>query len=201
MLGGAGPESGPRDSGKEALRWLLQAGFRRHPARREHADHGRLRNRRADPPAAALRDHADHLHQRRQRHGDARLARLLVRRGRLHPDAGRAGNPAGEDRGLRRSLQKDRAGQTAGRRTRRVHSRAGGARRSGSRARSGSPFSPTRATSSPARSSSRRRFATSRIWSCRGWRTFASSIRRRKTELRQVAVAHRDPEQEPKLRD
>ena len=49
------------------------AGLRGHPARRAHADHGRLRDRRAHPPAPAVGDDADHLHHRvRQRRDRAR---------------------------------------------------------------------------------------------------------------------------------
>ena len=75
--------------GREALRLLLQQRLRGDPARRQHAGHGRLRDRGADPPAQELGAHADHLRHRVQRR-DARRARLLARRGRLHPDAGRS---------------------------------------------------------------------------------------------------------------
>ena len=42
-------------SGEEALREILQTRLRGHPARRQHARHGRLRDGRADPPATSDR--------------------------------------------------------------------------------------------------------------------------------------------------
>ena len=41
--------------GAEALRQVLRARLRRHPARRQHAGHGRLRDGRADPAATRAR--------------------------------------------------------------------------------------------------------------------------------------------------
>ena len=49
---------------------------RGHPARRQHAGHGRPRDRRADPPAQAVRAHADHLHHRLRRRDADRAAAI-----------------------------------------------------------------------------------------------------------------------------
>ena len=45
-----------RSSGNEALQRLMERRVRGHPARRQHAGHGRLRDREPDPPASALRE-------------------------------------------------------------------------------------------------------------------------------------------------
>ena len=60
-------------SGREALRAASPPGVRGHPARRQHAGHGRLRDGGADPPAEELRAHPDHLRHRVRRR-DARRA-------------------------------------------------------------------------------------------------------------------------------
>jgi PleD family two-component response regulator len=48
-------------SGTEALQRLMESGVRGHPARRQHAGHGRLRDGGDDPRAPAFREDADHL--------------------------------------------------------------------------------------------------------------------------------------------
>ena len=60
------------------------ARLRGHPARRQHAGHGRPRDRGADPQPQPLGAHPDHLHHRRLRRRGAHGAGLLARRGRLH---------------------------------------------------------------------------------------------------------------------
>ncbi len=78
-------------------------GLRGHPARRPHADHGRVRDRRAHPAAPAVRDDADHLHhcarERRDRHRPLRR-----RRGRLHLRPRPAGRAARQGVRLRQPL-------------------------------------------------------------------------------------------------
>src|SRR5207237_1232098 len=73
-------------------------------ARRAHADHGRLRDRAADPAAAALRAHAHHLRDRprpgRDRHG----TRLQPRGRGLRLRADRARDHARQGQRLRRAV-------------------------------------------------------------------------------------------------
>ncbi len=52
---------GHRHFGRGCAARAAQGRLRGHPARRVHARHGRLRDRRADPPARADRAHPDHL--------------------------------------------------------------------------------------------------------------------------------------------
>ena len=52
------------DSGEAALRAVMRADLRGDPDGRPDAEHGRLRDGRADPQRAAVRAHADHLHHR-----------------------------------------------------------------------------------------------------------------------------------------
>ena len=53
-LSGLGEELVLANSGREALRHVLERRFRGHPAGREDARYGRLRNRRADPQPPAI---------------------------------------------------------------------------------------------------------------------------------------------------
>ena len=99
-------------SGEEALKAVLQRRLRRHPARRQHARHGRLRDGRADPQAQEVGPHADHLRDGVYRR-DAHDRGLCARRGRFHLDAGRADDPAGQGEGVRRSVPDDAAGSPA----------------------------------------------------------------------------------------
>ena len=71
-------------SGEEALRSVLRARLRGHPARRQHAGHGRLRDGGADPPAQA--DRRTRRSSSSPRYADEmRISEgLLARRGRLH---------------------------------------------------------------------------------------------------------------------
>ena len=62
----------------------------------------------------AVGAHADHLRHRVRRRG-ARRPGLRARGRRLHPLAGRAGDPADQGPGLRRPVPHDPAGQAAGR--------------------------------------------------------------------------------------
>ncbi len=105
---GARPE--PRDGrlGRGGAARAAAARLRGDPARRQHAGHRRPRDRRADPQAQQVRAHADHLrHGLRRRDADG--ARLLARRGRLHPLAGRAGDPAQQGAGVRRAVPRAEA--------------------------------------------------------------------------------------------
>ena len=95
VRGALGPRSAAAAHGRR---------FRRHPARRQHAGHGRLRDRRADPPASALRENADHLRDRGARHRSRPAERLRARRGRLRLRAGRAGDPARQGASAGRAL-------------------------------------------------------------------------------------------------
>ena len=72
-------------------------------ARRQHAGHGRLRDRGDDPRSSALRAHADHLRHRRARHRVRPPQGLQARRGRLRVDPGRAGDPAQQGVGAGRA--------------------------------------------------------------------------------------------------
>ena len=65
----------------------------------------------------AQRAHADHLHHRLRRR-DADRARLLARRGRLHPVAGRARGAALQGAGVRRAARAAAAHRAPGRRAR-----------------------------------------------------------------------------------
>ena len=98
------------------------------PARREHAGHGRARDRGADPRAAGVRAHADHFHHcllRRDAHG----ARLCAGCRGLHPLAGGAEHPAQQGAGAGAVARAQCGAAAAFRRARRTGSRAGGANR------------------------------------------------------------------------
>ena len=108
-------------SGAQALKEMLDSEFAVDPARRQHARHGRLRDRRADPPATSDRAHADHLHHRlRRRDADRRGYSLGAVDYILSPVS--AGRPAHQGEGLRRPPPDAAASAPA-------RQRAGGARR------------------------------------------------------------------------
>ena len=160
----AGPGDRPGGAGAERRHGALRRGgaaagagarLRRHPARRQHAGHGRLRDGRADPPPQEVGAHADHLHHRLRRR-DAHRPGLLAGRGGLHPVAGRAGGAADQGQGVRRSVPHDAAGASSRptsawrwRRSRRPGRRP-------RRPRAARPSWPRPARSWPARSTSRR---------------------------------------------
>ena len=124
-------------SGLEALDSADEAGVRGGPARRQHAGHGRLRDRGADPRSSALRAHADHLRDRRARHRVRPAEGLQARRRRLRVHPGGAGDPAQQGGGARRAAppapgaaeaeREPRRGQRAARAGQ--HDAAGGANR------------------------------------------------------------------------
>ena len=75
---GPGPERGHRALRTRGAAAPARARVRRHPARRQHARHGRLRDGRHDPQPPADGPHADHLRhglQRRDAHRPGLLAR------------------------------------------------------------------------------------------------------------------------------
>ena len=127
------------------------AGVRRHPAGRAHADHGRLRDRPAHPPAAALGADADHLRHRARPGRDRHGPRLRARRGRLRLRAGRAGDPARQGR---------RCSSSCTARSRSCAATATSSRRS---SRSGPPRSP-RSTASSRRSATSSRTTCAPHW-------------------------------------
>ena len=114
--------------------------LRLHPARRPDAGARRLRARDADQAARALAAHPDHLRDRALEGGEARLPRLLGRRGRLHLQADRPGRPALEGLGLRRAVGEEPADPAS----RRSSCTSRSSTRSSVRARSATASSRTR---------------------------------------------------------
>ena len=115
-------------SGREALRHLLEREFAvilldvNMPDMDGFETAAMIRSRRqtAHTPIIFVTAFSDEMHTAQG---------YSLGRGRLHPLAGRPGDPPDQGRGLRRPLQEDAAGQAAGRGARRAGAGAGGAGR------------------------------------------------------------------------
>ncbi len=112
------------DLGQNLVRGRLRRGGAATPAQRRlradpdgrpDARHGRLRGRRADPPAGAHAAHPDHLPDRLRAHRLADVPGLLRRRRRLPVQADRAGGAPLQGPGVRGPALGDGAGPAPGR--------------------------------------------------------------------------------------
>ncbi len=119
---------------------------------RPDADAGRLRDGQADPAAARVRAHADHLRDRVRTRRDRDGGRLCQRSRRLHLHADHPRRAAGEGRGVRLPLPAGRGAEAVARRdhgaqrraARQRGARPGGAAERGGRDRHGWGGGPDR---------------------------------------------------------
>ena len=103
-------------SGEDALQAAAVRGLRGDPARRPHARHGRLRDRRPHQAARAHQAHPDPVPHRRRLRPAPRSAATVRGRGGLHHQAVRPVGAAVEGRGVRRPVDDARrAGRDRGR--------------------------------------------------------------------------------------
>ena len=166
---------------------------RRRADGRQHAGARRLRARGDDPRASALPAHRDHLRVRRAPDGPRPRQGLRDRRRRLRVGAGRAGDPAREDRRLRRPLPQDDRARAAQPHARGARARAHGGARGHDRAaaRAASTGCACRAKRSPrptgARTNSSRCLRTSCAIRCSRSAPPSSSLRQASATPEQLA--------------
>ena len=164
------------------------AGLRRHPARRQHAGHGRLRDGRPDPPAQEVGAHADHLrHRLRDEMHTAQgysLGAVDYILSPVSPEVLRTKVGVFVD-----LFRMTRAGEAAGRGARGPGPGAGGAGRGGGGDPPARNSWPRPAPSWPARWTATATAARpGASWPCRSWRDFA---RRRRSSTPDGAWRHR----------